>query len=156
MGETGFDSRAYRDTMGQFCTGVAIVTGNDGGDLVGFAAQSFVSLSLEPPLIAVCPAKTSTSWPRIRSLGCFAINVLAADQQAVSDVFAQAGQAAEMGWTMRATGAPILDGALAYVECEVDAEHDAGDHTIVVGSVQGFDILRPESRPLLYFRGDYV
>ena len=155
MDETDFDSRAYRDTMGQFCTGVAIVTGNDDGHLVGFAAQSFVSLSLEPPLIAVCPAKTSTSWPRIRSLGCFAINVLAADQQAISDVFAQAGQAAEMAWTMRATGAPILDGALAYVECAVDAEHDAGDHTIVVGRVRGFDILRPEARPLLYFRGEY-
>ena len=155
MDGTAFDSRAYRDTMGQFCTGVAIVTGNDTGDLVGFAAQSFVSLSLEPPLIAVCPAKTSTSWPRIRSLGNFAVNVLAADQQAVSDTFAQAGKAAEMGWSIQATGAPILDGALAYVECAVAAEHDAGDHTIVVGSVKGFDILRPEARPLLYFRGGY-
>ena len=101
MQDAAFDSRAYRDTMGQFCTGVAIVTGNDGGDLVGFAAQSFVSLSLEPPLIAVCPAKTSTSWPRIRALGCFAINVLAADQQAISDVFAQAGMAAEMRYCGR-------------------------------------------------------
>ena len=153
--DAAFDSRAYRDTMGQFCTGVAIVTGNEDGDLVGFAAQSFVSLSLEPPLIAVCPAKTSTSWPRIRSLGCFAINVLADDQQAISDVFAQAGMAAEMPWSTGETGAPILNGALAYVECALDAEHDAGDHTIVVGSVQGFDILRPDARPLLYFRGGY-
>ena len=150
-----FDSRAYRDTMGQFCTGVAIVTGNEDGTLVGFAAQSFVSLSLEPPLIAVCPAKTSTSWPRIRALGSFAINVLAADQATISDVFAQAGKAAEMAWTQGATGAPILDGALAYVECALDAEHDAGDHTIVVGGVRGFDILRPDARPLLYFRGGY-
>ena len=155
MDDAAFDSRAYRDTMGQFCTGVAIVTGNEDGDLVGFAAQSFVSLSLEPPLIAVCPAKTSTSWPRIRSLGCFAINVLAEDQQAISDVFAQAGMAAEMLWSTGDTGAPILMGALAYVECALDAEHDAGDHTIVVGSVQGFKILRPDARPLLYFRGGY-
>ena len=60
-----------------------------------------------------------------------------------------------MPWSTGETGAPILDGALAYVECALDAEHDAGDHTIVVGSVQGFDILRPEARPLLYFRGGY-
>ena len=150
-----FDSRAYRDTMGQFCTGVAIVTGNEAGTLVGFAAQSFVSLSLSPPLIAVCPAKTSTSWPRIRALDGFAVNVLAQDQQAISDVFAQAGKAADMGWSEASSGAPILDGALAYVECALAAEHDAGDHTIAVGSVLGFEILRPEAQPLLYFRGGY-
>ena len=155
MGGSAFDSRAYRDTMGQFCTGVAVVTGNEDGALVGFAAQSFVSLSLDPPLIAVCPARTSTSWPRIRAAGCFAVNVLADDQQAISDVFAQAGKAAEMPWSLGTTGAPILDGALAYVECALDAEHDAGDHTIVVGSVRGFDILRPDAQPLLYFRGGY-
>ena len=81
--------------------------------------------------------------------------MLAADQQAISDVFALAGQAAEMPWETGTTGAPILDGALAYAECGLDAEHDAGDHTIVVGRVRGFDILRPEAQPLLYFRGGY-
>jgi len=150
-----FDSRAYRDTMGQYCTGVVIVTGNDDGRLVGFAAQSFVSLSLDPPLIAVCPAKTSTSWPRIRATGYFGINVLASDQEALSEVFAQAGKAAETPWTTNATPAPILDDAMAYVECALAAEHDAGDHTVVVGQVLGFGILRPEARPLLYFRGGY-
>ena len=105
-----FDSRAYRDTMGQYCTGVVIVTGNEDGHLVGFAAQSFVSLSLDPPLVAICPAKTSTSWPRIRAAGHFGINVLADDQEAISEVFAQAGRAADVAWTTNATSAPRLDG----------------------------------------------
>ena len=158
-----FDSQAYRDTVGQYCTGVVIVTGNaagneprnEAGHLVGFAAQSFVSLSLDPPLVAVCPARTSTSWPRIRATGHFCINVLADDQESISTVFAQAGQAADVAWTTNATPAPILDGVIAYVECAVDAEHEAGDHTIVVGRVLGFETLRPRARPLLYFRGDY-
>ena len=150
-----FDSRAYRDTMGQYCTGVVIVTGNEGGALVGFAAQSFVSLSLEPPLIAICPAKTSTSWPRIRATGHFCINVLAHDQEAVSEDFAQSGRAADISWTTNATVSPILDGVIAFVECALDAEHDAGDHTVAVGRVLEFETLRPDARPLIYFRGEY-
>ena len=150
-----FDSRAYRDTMGHFATGVVIIAASDGGELVGLAAQSFVSLSLEPPLIAVCPAKTSTSWPRIRAQSAFSINVLAEDQQAVSDAFAQKGQVAEIDWQPSDHGAPIFDGVIATVECELDAEHEAGDHTIAVGRVLDFAIRRPDDRPLLYFRGGY-
>ena len=150
-----FDSRAYRDTMGQYCTGVVIVAGNENGTLVGFAAQSFVSLSLEPPLVAICPAKTSTSWPRIRATSHFSINVLADDQEAVSEVFAQSGRAADVPWRTDATSAPILDGAIACVECALDAEHDAGDHTVAVGRILAFQTLRPDARPLIYFRGRY-
>ena len=155
-GGTGWDSHAYRETMGQFCTGVVVVAGLDAGELVGFSAQSFVSLSLAPPLIAVCPAKTSTSWPRIRSTGRFCVNMLTEEQHAVSEAFAQQGKAARIGWTVAAaSGAPILDGAIAYVECALSAEHDAGDHTVVVGKVLGFQTLRESARPLLFFRGAY-
>ena len=150
-----FDSRAFRDTCGQFCTGVVVVAGLEGGALVGLAAQSFASLSLAPPLVSFSPAKTSTSWPRLRALGSFCVNVLAADQQAVSDAFAQAGKAADIAWRTTPSGTPILANAMAYVECHLAAEHDAGDHTIVVGAVDDFAILRPEAMPLLYFRGDY-
>ena len=150
-----FDSRAYRDTMGQFCTGVVIVAGVEKGKLVGFAAQSFVSLSLDPPLVAVCPGKASTSWPRIRAAGCFCINILAEDQQATSDIFAQAGKTADIAWATRRTGAPILNGAMAYVECALIVEHDAGDHTVAIGRVLGFETLRDDAKPLLYFRGGY-
>ena len=150
-----FDSRTFRDTMGQFATGVAIVAGTEGGTLVGFAAQSLVSLSLDPPLVAVCPARTSTSWPRIRAHRSFCINVLAQDQQAISDAFAQAGRAADVPWHTNGHGAPILDGAIAWVDCELVAEHDAGDHTIAVGSPREFRILRPDAAPLIYLRGEY-
>ena len=150
-----FDSRAFRDTCGQFCTGVVIVAGLENDALVGLAAQSFASLSLDPPLVSFSPAKTSTSWPRIRAVGGFCVNILAADQQTVSDAFAQAGKAADVGWRRSPTGTPILGAAMAYVDCALAAEHDAGDHTIAVGSVRGFDILRPDAQPLLYFRGGY-
>lgn len=152
---TTFHGREFRDTMGQFCTGVVIVTGASADGMAGFAAQSFVSLSLEPPLIAVCPGKTSTSWPRIRETGRFCINVLGEDQQAVSDVFAQSGRVADVGWRPGASGAPVLDGVLAYVDCALEAEHDAGDHTIAVGRVLDIEVLDGERGPLLFFRGAY-
>ena len=150
-----FQGRDFRDTMGQFCTGVVIVAGVDAGRMTGFAAQSFVSLSLEPPLIAVCPAKSSTSWPRIRDAGSFCINVLGDDQREVSEVFAQSGRVADIGWRPGVSGAPILDGVLAYVDCTLTAEHDAGDHTIAVGRVLDIDILDGARGPLLFFRGGY-
>ena len=151
-----WDDRAYRDTMGQFCTGVVVVTGVAAGKLSGFAAQSFVSLSLAPPLIAVCPAKTSISWPRIRQAGRFAVNVLGEEHRALSQAFAEPGEAPPARWSAGpASGAPVLDGAIAYVECALNAEHDAGDHTIAVADVLGFGTLRATARPLLFFRGGY-
>lgn len=150
-----FQDREFRETMGQFCTGVVVVAGVDEGGMTGFSAQSFVSLSLQPPLIAVCPAKSSTSWPRIRNAGRFCINVLAEDQQAVSETFAQSGRVADIGWRTGVSGAPILDGVLAYVDCALEAEHDAGDHTVAVGRVLDIDILNRSGSPLLFFRGGY-
>ena len=152
---TDFPDREYREAMGQFCTGVVIVAGLNDGRMTGFAAQSFVSLSLEPPLIAVCPAKSSTSWPGIRDAGHFCINVLAADQREVSEMFAQSGGVADIAWRAGVSGAPILDGVLAYAECALEAEHDAGDHTIAVGRVLDIDILDGTGDPLLFFRGGY-
>ena len=152
---TKFHGREYRDAMSQFCTGVVIVTGVHDGSMAGFAAQSFVSLSLEPPLIAVCPGKASTSWPKLKEAGHFCINVLGEDQRQVSDLFAQRGQVADMGWRPAVSGSPILDGVLAYVDCALAAEHDAGDHTIAVGRVLDIDILNAERAPLLFFRGGY-
>jgi len=149
------DGRAFRNTLGQFCTGVVIAAGNCDGELKGFAAQSFTSLSLEPPLVAVCPAKTSTSWPKIRTTGAFCINVLAADQKPVCDAFAKPGEAAAIGWRRGVTGAPVLDGVIAYIDCELEAEHDAGDHTIAVGRVRDIQVVDAGKAPLLFFRGMY-
>ncbi len=152
-----FDDRAFRNAMGNFCTGVVIATGMFEGKPAGFAAQSFVSLSLEPPLIALCPGKNSTSWPKLRDSGHFCINILASDQKAVCDAMAQSGgdKFAAFDWHEGKTGSPILNGVLGYVDCSLETEHDAGDHTIAVGRVQDFQIGNGESAPLLFFRGAY-
>jgi flavin reductase (DIM6/NTAB) family NADH-FMN oxidoreductase RutF len=154
---TEFDGRQFRATLGQFCSGVVIATGCLRGTPAGFAAQSFVSLSLDPPLVALSPAKTSTSWPKLRESGSFCINILAADQKPVCDLFAKSGidKFAELAWRPGATGSPVLDGVLAYIDCDLEAEHDAGDHTIAVGRVRALDILNPDGAPLLFFRGQY-
>jgi flavin reductase (DIM6/NTAB) family NADH-FMN oxidoreductase RutF len=149
------DGRVFRSTLGQFCTGVVIAAGIVDGELKGFAAQSFTSLSLEPPLVAVCPAKTSTSWPKLRAIGHFCINVLAVDQKSVCDAFAKPGMAAAIGWRPGVTGAPILDGVIAYIDCDLETEHDAGDHTIAVGRVRDLQVLDAHKPPLLFFRGGY-
>lgn len=151
------DARVFRNTLGQFCTGVVIATGCVDGRPAGFAAQSFSSVSLDPPLVALCPAKTSTSWPRLRESGSFCINILAADQKPVCDVFAQSGidKFAALPWHRGVTGSPVLEGVLAYVDCDLEAEHDAGDHTVVLGRVRDVKILDPHGSPLLFFRGSY-
>jgi 3-hydroxy-9,10-secoandrosta-1,3,5(10)-triene-9,17-dione monooxygenase reductase component len=151
------DPRELRNVLGQFCTGVVIATGCVDGQPAGFAAQSFSSVSLDPPLVLLCPSKSSTSWPKLRQAGSFCINILAADQKPVCDVFAQSGidKFAALPWRRGVTGSPILEGVLAYVDCDLDAEHDAGDHTLVLGRVRDIRILDPGGSPLLFFRGAY-
>jgi 3-hydroxy-9,10-secoandrosta-1,3,5(10)-triene-9,17-dione monooxygenase reductase component len=154
---TSVDARELRNVLGQFCTGVVVATGCVEGKPAGFAAQSFSSVSLDPPLVLLCPAKSSTSWPKLRQAGSFCINILAADQKPVCDVFARSGidKFAALPWRTGVTGAPILDGVLAYVDCDLYQEHDAGDHTLVLGLVRKFEILDPTGLPLLFFRGAY-
>lgn len=153
----GIDQRVLRDTMGQFCTGVVIATGCLDGEPAGFAAQSFSSVSLEPPLVLLCPAKTSTSWPKLRDSGSFCINILGEDQKAVCDVFARSGidKFASLDWAPGASGSPVLADVIAYVDCDLRAEHDAGDHTLAVGLVREVSIVNPDKAPLLFFRGGY-
>jgi 3-hydroxy-9,10-secoandrosta-1,3,5(10)-triene-9,17-dione monooxygenase reductase component len=151
----GIDGRIFRTTLSQFCTGVVIATGCLHGEPAGFAAQSFTSLSLDPPLVAVCPGKSSTSWPKLRQSGSFCINVLSAQQRAVCEQFAKPGVFAPVPWRAGVTGSPILDGVLAYIDCELVAEHDAGDHVIAVGRVRDLSICDPNALPMLFFRGAY-
>ncbi len=152
-----FDSRGFRTTLGQFASGVVVATGCLDGEPAGFAAQSFTSLSLSPPLVALCPARSSTSWPKLRRSGSFCINILAEDQRALSDLFAQSGadKFENLDWCPGATGSPLLAGVLAYIDCDLVEEHDGGDHTIAVGRVRDLGILRPDQPPLVFFRGAY-
>lgn len=146
-----------KSVLSSFCTGVAVITacGTDGRP-VGMAVQSFSSVSLDPPLVCFCPARTSTTWPRIRAAGAFAVNILAADQQELCRRFAVTGgdKFAGVSWRAGGNGAPLLDGVLATVECDPEAVLDGGDHAIALGRVTALTAHR-EGAPLLYFRRTY-
>jgi len=107
--------------------------------------------------VALCPGKHSSSWPKLRDSGSFCINILAADQKPVCDAMAVSGgdKFAGLSWRPGVTGSPVLDGVLGYVDCELEAEHDAGDHTIAIGRVRDFAIIDEAKGPLLFFRGGY-
>lgn len=145
-----------REVVGHFASGVVVVSAVDGETPVGFTCQSFTSLSLDPPLVSFNPARTSSTWPRIRSVGRFCVNVLAAGQEDVSGAFARSGTHKYLGvtWFPAPSGAPILAGAVAWIDCSLEHEYPGGDHTIVVGRVHelGAD---PSGEPLLFHRGRY-
>ncbi|MFJ4828939.1 flavin reductase family protein [Streptomyces sp. NPDC088747] len=146
-----------RRVLGQFGTGIVIVTATTDGGPVGMTCQSFASLSLDPPLISLSPGRSSTTWPRIRESGHFCINVLAHDQQELSNAFARSGgdKFAGVSWQAGQHGAPALDGALAWIHCRLWREYDGGDHTIVVGEV--LELADGSSKPpLLYHGGRYL
>ena len=153
-----FDVARFRQVLGHFASGITVITAVAGGsEPVGFTCQSFSSLSLDPPLVLFCPGKESSSWPRIRDAGHFAVNILAEDQEALCRTFATKGadKFRGAGWKPApTTGAPVLQGVLAWIDCTLEAEHDGGDHLIVVGRVHGLEIVR-EGRPLLFYRGGY-
>jgi 3-hydroxy-9,10-secoandrosta-1,3,5(10)-triene-9,17-dione monooxygenase reductase component len=145
-----------RDVLGHFVSGIVVITAAGPDGPLGFTCQSFASLSLDPPLVSFSPARTSTTWPRIRATGLFCVNVLAAGHEDVSAAFARSGtdKFAGIAWEPGPSGAPVLDGVSAWIDCSLYAEHDGGDHTIVVGRV--LDLGADASRPsLLFYRGRY-
>ncbi len=146
-----FDTAMFKEAMGRFVTGVTVVTALEEGEPVGFTCQSFVSLSLDPPLVALAPAKSSTSWPRIAKAGSFCVNVLGHHQQEVCRKFAVSGgdKFAGIAWHPATGGAPIIDGSLAWVNCHLELIHDAGDHELVIGRV--LDLGVGEGSPLLFY-----
>ncbi|MFJ9978734.1 flavin reductase family protein [Streptomyces cyaneofuscatus] len=150
-------SASFRSTLGNFCSGVTVVTalGDDG--LFGFTCQAFSSLSLDPPQVVLCVSRASTTWPTISRLRRFCINVLGEDQQQLSDRFARSGtdKFAGVGWNYSPGGNPLLAGASAWIECEINTEYPGGDHLIVVADVRWLDA-GPAERPLVYHRGRYT
>jgi len=156
MSATSFDHARLRETMGYFATGVAIVTGMDEGLPYGFTCQSFCSLSLEPPMVAIAPGKRSASWPHVARSRCFCVNILAEDQEVLSRDFAVSGGDKFVGVAWRPgplTGAPVLDGALAWAECRLGEIFDSGDHELVTGNVVSLGV--GEGHPLLFYRGGF-
>jgi 3-hydroxy-9,10-secoandrosta-1,3,5(10)-triene-9,17-dione monooxygenase reductase component len=149
------DAALFREALGHFVSGVTVITAMDRGEPVGLAANSFSSLSLDPPLVLFCAGLSSTTWPRIKAAGRFCVNVLEERQEALSRQFAGKGDKFHgVGWRAAAlSGAPILDNVLTWIDCVIDAEHDAGDHIIVVGRV--VEIKINDGKPLVYYRGGY-
>jgi 3-hydroxy-9,10-secoandrosta-1,3,5(10)-triene-9,17-dione monooxygenase reductase component len=150
------DDKQFRSVLGHFATGVTIITAMDGEEPVGMAANSFTSLSLDPPLILFCVAHTSSTWPRIEAAGTFAVNILGEGHEELSNLFAQKGadRFSATPWRVGVSGAPVLEEAIAYLDCRFEAEHPGGDHKIIVGRVLDLDV-REGARPLLFFRGGY-
>jgi 3-hydroxy-9,10-secoandrosta-1,3,5(10)-triene-9,17-dione monooxygenase reductase component len=135
---------------------VSVISAVDGEEPVGMACNSFTSVSLEPALVLFCAAKTSTTWPRIQAAGKWAVNILGEGGEETCRVFAQRGadRFGNVRYTIGRSGAPILQDALAFVDCETAAEYEGGDHTIVVGRVLELGY-KTEGRPLLFYRGGY-
>jgi 3-hydroxy-9,10-secoandrosta-1,3,5(10)-triene-9,17-dione monooxygenase reductase component len=152
-----FDSARYRQVLGHFPTGVTVVTAMEAGDPTGLAVGSFTSVSLEPPLVAFLPARGSKSWPRIESAGRFCVNILADDQEHVARIFATSGtdKFRGLGWRASSNGAPLLQDVLAWIDCDIEQVHEAGDHFIVLGHVTDLGVERERVGPLVFFRGGY-
>ncbi len=153
----GSDARTLRDALGCFATGITIVTASDAaGAPVGLTANSFTSVSLDPPLLLVCIANNAGSAATLKEAEHFGVNVLQIGQQPASNRFAGRGEDrfAATPWTPGETGVPLLDGALGSFECRRHAIHDGGDHFILVGEVVRAQF-EPRRDPLLYFRGKY-
>ena len=151
------DAQRFRHVLGHLPTGACVITTVDqGGAPIGLSCNSFTSVSLAPPLVSFCPARSSTTWPLMRPSGRFAVNVLAEGQEELCRRFALRGadRFAEVEWAPSVRGNPLLAGALAWLDCEIYAEHEAGDHTIVVASVLDLET-RSADGPLIFFRGAY-
>lgn len=156
MAEPIIDSRAFRDTLGHFATGVTIITTRDeAGQSTGLTANSFSSLSLDPPLVLWSLGKSSQSHEAFCNGGKFAINVLAADQRELCKQFTRKDidRFAGVELIEGVTGAPLIPGCLAWFECTLEHAYEGGDHTILVGRVVRF--AQGEGEPLIFYKGGF-
>jgi 3-hydroxy-9,10-secoandrosta-1,3,5(10)-triene-9,17-dione monooxygenase reductase component len=148
------EPQVFRRVLGQFLTGVAVISAMDGEAPVGLTVGSFFSVSLDPPLVGFCAALSSKTWPVIKRAGRFCVNVLAADQEGVCRSFARTGADKFEGvaWALSDGGSPMIDDVIAWIDCDIDAVYGAGDHEICIGRVRGLGDPRL-SIPLPFFRG---
>ncbi len=159
MSSAPIDARTFRNVLGQFCTGITVITTMHDGVPVGFACQSFAALSLEPPLVLFCPTKVSRSWKAIQASGRFCVNILHEKQTDVSARFGskEPDRFAEIDWTPSPLGSPVISGTLGHIDCTVASVHDGGDHYVVFGAVSSLsEVPKTKPRPLLFYRGEYT
>lgn len=153
----GTGAEVFRHVLGHYPTGVAVITAQTPDGPTGMSMNSFTSLSLQPPLVLFCPAESSQTWPLLRQAGQIAINVLSAGQEAVSRAFAarSVDRFAGLAWTIGSNGAPLLDDALGWLECSVQAEYPAGDHLVVIAAIDRMGVHTQIADPLVFFKGAY-
>jgi flavin reductase (DIM6/NTAB) family NADH-FMN oxidoreductase RutF len=154
---TATDTLRYRQIIGHFATGVAIVTCNGPDGPTGLTTNAITSVSLEPLLLLVCFDNSSRTLPAVRESRRFAVNVLRAGQEDLAQVFASkrvGREKFEAVTHMDAHGVPVLDGALAWLACDLTDLYPAGDHTIGIGAITHMDA-DPGGEPLVWFRGEY-
>ena len=146
----------FRLAMAEFASGVTVVTGLDDAEPVGFACQSFASVSLRPPLVMFCAGHSSRSWPRIRRAGRFCVHVLGEDQAALCERFGSGRGRKFDGadWSLSRWDTPVLPGVLMRVHADVQQVHAAGDHDVVVGQVLEVERIA-RRRPMIFFRGEF-
>ena len=160
VGRTEFSGQELRQVLGSFATGVTVVTTSAGKHGYGMTANSFSSVSLDPPLVLVCAIAGTEGSEVIARNGKFAVNILAADQEPISRFFASkdrprgADAFRDVSHQIGVTGCPILDGVAGHLDCTLVASHDAGDHVIFIGEVQALDVA-PDVQPLLFHGGGY-
>lgn len=151
--------RQFREAMGRFATGVTIITvALDGGEIHGMTANAFSSVSLDPLLVLVCVHQDARTHGMLHKKKRFGINVLAENQQQLSEYFARAMDRqdpleARARFTTTRHGTPVLEGALAYLECRLQSATVAGDHTVFIAEVE--ELMVREGAPLLFFGGKY-
>jgi len=159
MSAPPIDPGTFRNVLGQFCTGITVITTMRDDGPVGFACQSFAALSLDPPLVLFCPTKVSKSWQAIAASGRFCVNVLTEKQKDVSARFGskEPDKFAGIDWEPAQSGSPVILGSLAHIDCTVSQVHDGGDHYVVFGAVQSLsEVPKVKPRPLLFYRGQYT
>ena len=157
---TNVTREQFRQAMGSFATGVTVITVAEvAGEVHGMTANAFTSVSLDPLLVLVCVDHRARTKGQLQEKKRFGINVLSAEQRAISEFYARSTEthqhAEDAGARFDRTphDTPVLRGALAFLECRLQREHEAGDHTIFLAEVE--DVLIREGEPLLYFRGEY-
>jgi flavin reductase (DIM6/NTAB) family NADH-FMN oxidoreductase RutF/DNA-binding IclR family transcriptional regulator len=153
----GIDQRYFRNVLGNFPTGVVAVTSVDtDGAPVGMAVGSFTAVSLDPPLVAFLPDKSSSTFPKVRQSGRFCVNILSARQQDVCRKLSLKGvdKFAGLDWVHTPQGLPRVEGSIAWIDCCIEDIHEAGDHYIVVGRVASLEVDEADS-PLIFFQGGY-
>ncbi|MFJ4144390.1 flavin reductase family protein [Pseudomonas sp. NPDC089734] len=155
---TAIEPLRFREALGHYASGITVITSYIDGEPIGFTCQSFYSVSMSPPLVSFSVMSSSASYPKIRQAGRFVVNILSDEQVTVSNQFAQRGTDKWQGieWQESPLGNPIIAGSLHWLDCEIHAEHAAGDHLIVIGEVKALNLQEAAAtQPLLYFKGQY-